>query len=81
MDASGRDLTENRQTELRATNITIVALAVFFVGLRFFSRWSKGVKFGADDWTILLALVSWSSGTMTGLSLTRDSFRYSCSLC
>lgn len=52
------DLTENRQSELRATTIAITILAVFFVILRFLSRRMKGIGIGADDIMILVALVS-----------------------
>ncbi|CZS94155.1 related to integral membrane protein [Rhynchosporium agropyri] len=50
------DLTGNRQGELRATSIAITILAVFVVGLRFLSRWMKGIGFGVDDFMILVAL-------------------------
>jgi hypothetical protein len=52
-----QDISQNRQSELIDIDITIVALATLFVGLRFFSRWKAGVYWGIDDYTLLLALV------------------------
>ncbi|RDW56860.1 hypothetical protein BP5796_12927 [Coleophoma crateriformis] len=54
---SAIDLTENRQPELRATNIAILLLAVVFVALRFTSRWMKGFGIGKDDVTMIIALI------------------------
>ncbi|KAL2064279.1 hypothetical protein VTL71DRAFT_4773 [Oculimacula yallundae] len=50
------NLSENRQGELRATSIAITILAVFFVILRFVSRYMRGIGIGADDVMILVAL-------------------------
>jgi hypothetical protein len=36
----------------------MTALGVVFVILRFLSRWKKGLRIGADDYVILLSLVS-----------------------
>lgn len=53
------DLTENRQGELRATNIAIVILAVTFLGLRLCARcMMTRIGMGKDDYVILVALVS-----------------------
>ncbi|KAH8589763.1 hypothetical protein B0O99DRAFT_472010, partial [Bisporella sp. PMI_857] len=55
---AGQDLSENTQSNLRLTNITLVILAGIFVGLRFISRWKKRAYIGIDDYFILLAYVS-----------------------
>jgi hypothetical protein len=49
---------ESRQGEYRAGTISMTALGVVFVILRFLSRWKKGLRIGADDYVILLSLVS-----------------------
>ncbi|KAH7418835.1 hypothetical protein BKA64DRAFT_763598, partial [Cadophora sp. MPI-SDFR-AT-0126] len=54
-DTAGQDLSQNKQSNLRSTNITLVILAGFFVGLRFLSRWKKRAYIGIDDCFILLA--------------------------
>lgn len=51
------DLSESRQGELQATNIAIVLLAIFFVGLRFAGRFVKGFGIGRDDFVMIVALV------------------------
>lgn len=49
---------ESRQGEYRAGTISMTALGVVFVFLRFLARWKKGLRIGADDYVILLSLVS-----------------------
>ena len=56
--ASGLDLSQNKQSNLRSTNITLVVLAGLSVGLRFLSRWKKRAYIGIDDYFIVLAYVS-----------------------
>lgn len=56
-NTSGQDLSQNKQSSLRSTNITLVILAGFFVGLRFLSRWKKRAYNGVDDYFIVLAYV------------------------
>jgi len=56
--AATPDLSQNRQAELRITMIFITVLATCFVGLRFYARGLKQVRYGWDDWVILFALVS-----------------------
>lgn len=53
------NLSESRQTELRATNIAIVLLCVGFVCLRLISRHMTGAGYGIDDYTLLVALVGY----------------------
>ncbi|KAH9221279.1 hypothetical protein DL95DRAFT_327949 [Leptodontidium sp. 2 PMI_412] len=54
-DTAGQDLSQNKQSTLRSTEITLVILAGFFVTLRFLSRWKKRAYIGIDDYFILLA--------------------------
>jgi hypothetical protein len=54
---SGLDLSENKQTSLRSTNIPLVILGAFFVGLRFLSRWKRAYT-SIDDYFIVLSHVS-----------------------
>lgn len=56
--ASATDIHESRQGEFRAQTIAMTALGVFFVILRFISRWKKGLQPGWDDYTIVLSVVS-----------------------
>ncbi|PQE17040.1 hypothetical protein CJF30_00003764 [Rutstroemia sp. NJR-2017a BBW] len=49
-------LTDNRQSELKATSVAIVLLAVGFVVLRFISRRMKGIGIGSDDVMLHIAL-------------------------
>ncbi|KAH6717156.1 hypothetical protein BKA61DRAFT_718958 [Leptodontidium sp. MPI-SDFR-AT-0119] len=56
-DTAGQDLSQNKQSTLRSTEITLVILAGFFVALRFLSRWKKRAYIGIDDYFILLAYV------------------------
>ncbi|KAJ6035303.1 uncharacterized protein N7446_010062 [Penicillium canescens] len=49
---------ESRQEEYRAGTISMTVLGVVFVILRFLARWKKGLRIGADDYVILLSLVS-----------------------
>ncbi|KAF7950059.1 hypothetical protein EAE96_007361 [Botrytis aclada] len=49
-------LMDNRQSELRATIVAIVLLAVGFVVLRFISRRMNGIGIGSDDVMIYIAL-------------------------
>ncbi|CZR51424.1 related to integral membrane protein [Phialocephala subalpina] len=56
-NTSGQDLSQNKQSNLRSTNIALVVLAGFFVGLRFLSRWKKRAYIGIDDYFIILAYV------------------------
>lgn len=49
---------DNRQSELRATSVAIVLLAVVFVVLRFISRRMNGIRIGSDDIMIYTALAS-----------------------
>lgn len=51
-------LKDNRQSELRATSVAIVLLAVVFVVLRFISRRMVGIGIGSDDIMIYVALAS-----------------------
>ncbi|KAF3396161.1 hypothetical protein F1880_007287 [Penicillium rolfsii] len=48
---------ESRQGEYRAGTISMTALGVVFVILRFLARWKKGLRIGADDYVILLSLL------------------------
>lgn len=57
MENPSQDLTQSRQGELRVSMIFVTALASFFVGLRFYARGLRSVKYGWDDWTILFAMV------------------------
>lgn len=50
------DLTANRGPELNITTTVVLILAVFFVALRFWSRYVRGGH-GLDDWMTLVALV------------------------
>ena len=52
------NLSESRQAELRATNISMVILAVIFVVLRLIARIYTRVGLAIDDYTLLVALVS-----------------------
>ncbi|KAJ6045710.1 hypothetical protein N7499_003626 [Penicillium canescens] len=52
------DIYESRQGEYRAGTISMTVLGVVFVILRFLARWKKGLRIGADDYVILLSLVS-----------------------
>ena len=52
------NLSESRQGELRATNISMVILAVIFVALRLIARIYTRVGLAIDDYTLLVALVS-----------------------
>lgn len=54
----GYDPTENRQPEIRIIMISTVALAGFFIFLRFFARYKAGVHYGIDDWSLVVAYVS-----------------------
>lgn len=72
--ATGQDLSQNRQPELRNIDITIVVLATVFVGLRFFSRWKAGVHYGVDDYTLLLALVRRMSSSLGAADEDRRAF-------
>ena len=56
--ASGLDLSQNKQSNLRSTNIVFVVLAGLCIGLRFLSRWKKRAYIGIDDYFIVLAYVS-----------------------
>lgn len=40
-----------------ATTISLVVLAIFFVGLRFWARWITAGRWGPDDWTLVAAMV------------------------
>ena len=51
------DLHENRQGEYRAGTISMTVLGAVFVGLRFLSRWKKGLSVGWDDHLMLVSLV------------------------
>lgn len=66
-DTAGQDLSQNKQSNLRSTNITLVILAGFFVGLRFLSRWKKRAYIGIDDCFILLAYAALLSLLSAGL--------------
>lgn len=54
------DLNESQQPQLRRETIAVTVLAAVFVILRFISRFKKGLNFGIDDYTIVLALVGGS---------------------
>ncbi|PVH68152.1 hypothetical protein DL98DRAFT_662305 [Cadophora sp. DSE1049] len=66
-DTAGQNLAQNKQSNLRSTNITLVILAGFFVGLRFLSRWKKHAYIGIDDYFILLAYAALLSLLSAGL--------------
>lgn len=51
-----QDLSETLCHQTRVLVIVITLLAMVFVALRFLGRWRQGVRFGADDWTCLVAL-------------------------
>ncbi|KAL5313085.1 hypothetical protein ACEPPN_019512 [Leptodophora sp. 'Broadleaf-Isolate-01'] len=70
-DTASQDLSQNKQSNLRSTNITLVILAGFFVGLRFLSRWKKRAYIGIDDCFILLAYAALLSLLSAGL-LSKD---------
>ncbi|RMZ67765.1 integral membrane [Pyrenophora seminiperda CCB06] len=42
---------------LRGTTTTLLVLAFVFVVLRFLARWKRGLKYGADDWMIVVSLM------------------------
>ena len=50
---------ENRAPEIVSVHVALMVLAIVAVALRFISRRMKA-GLHADDWTILLALVSYS---------------------
>ena len=40
-----------------------LVVCTFFVGLRFWGRWSQGISLGSDDWTLAVSLVlTWCAG-------------------
>jgi cation transporter-like permease len=45
-------------TSTTAVGALVIVLAVIFVALRFYARYSTKTGFGWDDWLILLALVA-----------------------
>ena len=49
---------DSHQGEYRAGTISMTVLAVVFIILRFLARWKQGVHIGADDYAIVLSLVS-----------------------
>ncbi|KAJ5263626.1 hypothetical protein N7478_011231 [Penicillium angulare] len=49
---------ESRRGQDLAATITVTALAVVFIFLRFFSRGKKGAGLGLDDYAILVSLLS-----------------------
>jgi hypothetical protein len=51
------NLNENRQGQYRAGTISMTVLGAVFVGLRFLSRWKKGLSIGWDDYLMLVSLV------------------------
>jgi cation transporter-like permease len=58
-----RDNTDNVDdvddtTSTTAVGALVIVLAVIFVALRFYARYSTKTGFGWDDWLILLALVA-----------------------
>ena len=52
------DVDASRQGEYRAQTIAMTALGLFFVILRFASRWKKSLSLWWDDYTMILSLVS-----------------------
>lgn len=48
---------ENLQAVTVAIGILMAVLSTIAVGLRFLARRNRKVGYGADDWTILVALV------------------------
>lgn len=54
--ATGQDLSQSRQGELRTTTIIMIVLAACFVALRFIARWKAGVYWGIDDYLAVVAL-------------------------
>lgn len=48
---------ESIQPELISANAITLFLTIAFVFLRLFSRWRKGLEYGIDDWTSVLALL------------------------
>ena len=53
----GMNLAESRQGEARISCITVTAIAIVFVALRFGTR-IKRDRVGADDYMLLVSLVS-----------------------
>lgn len=43
--------------KLIALSISLIVIIVFFVSLRFYSRWLSKTKYGLDDYLVLLSLV------------------------
>jgi hypothetical protein len=55
--AATQDLSEDLRASTRNLSIIFTVLAAAFVGLRFTARWRQCVKFGTDDWLILVAML------------------------
>ena len=66
------------QSSHQALTIAMAVLATFFVFLRFFCRWKKGISLGAYDYVILLSMVSTELGNLKLADLT--AIRYSCTV-
>ena len=49
---------DDRQYQFIVTNVVCLIASIIVVCLRFFSRSVTKASLGADDWTILIALVS-----------------------
>lgn len=51
-------MVQGQQSTIWGLGIAFPILAIVAVGLRFVARQIKGQKWGSDDWTIVVALVS-----------------------
>ena len=60
MDIKGNTPGASNAAQVEVPCIVFFALTPIFIGLRIWSRLSKGSKLGADDWTILVSFVSHS---------------------
>lgn len=49
---------ESTQSRQRRTTIALAVLAIVFLFLRILARHTKEIGLGADDWTLIVGLVS-----------------------
>ncbi|KAI0147039.1 hypothetical protein GGR57DRAFT_506015 [Xylariaceae sp. FL1272] len=55
--AATQDLSQDIRSSTRNLSIGFTAFAAAFVALRFLARWKQTVRFGADDWLMVVSLV------------------------
>ena len=48
---------ESRVADILSAQVICISIATVAVTLRFASRWLQRTRFGADDWTVLAALI------------------------